>query len=60
MSTERILVHKDIVEEFSGVLSDTAKALDSRDGFELCRVGAVEGLKTLIEDAREQVSYHLN
>jgi acyl-CoA reductase-like NAD-dependent aldehyde dehydrogenase len=55
MSTERVLVHDSIAKEFERVLRDTASALDKREGFELCRPGAVDNVRALVKDATDQV-----
>jgi acyl-CoA reductase-like NAD-dependent aldehyde dehydrogenase len=56
MSTERILVHQDIRDEFTKILRETASVFDAREGFELCRDGAVDNIKGLIREAVDSVS----
>nr|XP_031860470.1 uncharacterized protein CI109_004081 [Kwoniella shandongensis]KAA5527542.1 hypothetical protein CI109_004081 [Kwoniella shandongensis] len=54
MSTERVIVHDDIAEQFERVLRETAEQVKWSGGMEFVRPGAVDGAQALIDDALKE------
>ncbi|KAK8853148.1 hypothetical protein IAR55_003849 [Kwoniella newhampshirensis] len=51
MSTERVIVHEDVAEQFEKVLKETAEKARWTGGMELVRLGAAKGAQSLVDDA---------
>ncbi|WVW86088.1 hypothetical protein I302_108127 [Kwoniella bestiolae CBS 10118] len=54
MSTEQVLVHSDIAEEFEKVLKETAEKAQWGEGMEMVRHRSGDGAKALYDDAVKQ------
>jgi hypothetical protein len=55
MSTERVIVHASLAEEFEVALKEAMKSIQDRQ-FDLIRPGAVTELRGLLDGATSQVS----